>query len=407
MKQIKFILSLVVTLFSIATFSQTETASSCQGEISLGLVTAGPCGYASDFDPSSLNLVKFNTNIVEGIIASEWDYIEWDFGDGSPHEFQYSTSGSTITLFKQHLYAYSGTYTVSIALHLICDDLSTEIVNLSRSFHTVDDYNNFTYYATRVSETDVIFTYSGGYYENSHPMYGDFGIINAILSFGDGTSLSIPLSSLSPGTILATHSYVSDIEGSSFETELSFSFEHAGILFCDVSYSLIIESPPCDCFSFKPEGGKEYWFSAWVQEGHEVQVKNYLEASIQLTFITDVSSSTIDFYPTGEIIDGWQRIVGKFTMPIGVNQMNVKLVAHSTVDTYFDDIRIHPFNGSMKSYVYDGETFWLTSELDDNNYATFYEYDEEGGLVRIKKETARGIVTIQETRSNTIKTTTP
>ena len=87
--------------------------------------------------------------------------------------------------------------------------------------------------------------------------------------------------------------------------------------------------------------------------------------------------------------------------------MEVKLVAHSDVDTYFDDIRIHPFNGSMKSYVYDGETFWLTSELDDNNYATFYEYDEEGGLIRIKKETARGIVTIQETRSNTIKTETP
>jgi hypothetical protein len=56
----------------------------------------------------------------------------------------------------------------------------------------------------------------------------------------------------------------------------------------------------------------------------------------------------------------------------------------------------------MKSYVYDGETFWLTSELDDNNYATFYEYDQEGGLIRIKKETARGIVTIQDTRSGTI-----
>jgi hypothetical protein len=43
----------------------------------------------------------------------------------------------------------------------------------------------------------------------------------------------------------------------------------------------------------------------------------------------------------------------------------------------------------MKSFVYDPETFKLMSELDDNNYATFYEYDNEGGLVRIKRNGKR------------------
>ena len=57
----------------------------------------------------------------------------------------------------------------------------------------------------------------------------------------------------------------------------------------------------------------------------------------------------------------------------------------------------------MKSYVNDPETFWLTAELDDNNYATFYEYDKEGKLIRIKKETSRGIVTIKENRSSNPK----
>ena len=57
----------------------------------------------------------------------------------------------------------------------------------------------------------------------------------------------------------------------------------------------------------------------------------------------------------------------------------------------------------MKSYVYDPITLWLTAELDDNNYATFYEYDQEGQLIRIKKETARGIMTIQESRSSNPK----
>jgi hypothetical protein len=40
------------------------------------------------------------------------------------------------------------------------------------------------------------------------------------------------------------------------------------------------------------------------------------------------------------------------------------------------------------------------AELDENNFATFYEYDDEGSLVRVKKETERGIMTIKENRSS-------
>jgi hypothetical protein len=41
------------------------------------------------------------------------------------------------------------------------------------------------------------------------------------------------------------------------------------------------------------------------------------------------------------------------------------------------------------------------AELDENNYSTFYEYDDEGNLMRLKKETERGIMTIKETRQHT------
>jgi len=170
-----------------------------------------------------------------------------------------------------------------------------------------------------------------------------------------------------------------------------------------------IDLPPCPkCNSFLPETGTDYWMSAWIKVDHPSQVLTYEEVvqanspSVELEFLGNTTTSTY-FYPTGDIIDGWQRVVGKFSVPSGTAGIGVELHADQTYDTYFDDLRIHPFNGSMKSYVYDGETFWLSSELDDNNYATFYEYDNEGGLVRIKKETSRGIVTIQETRSNSVK----
>ncbi len=73
---------------------------------------------------------------------------------------------------------------------------------------------------------------------------------------------------------------------------------------------------------------------------------------------------------------------------------------------YFDDIRIQPFNANMKSYVYDPINLRLVAELDPNNYATFYEYDAEGTLIRTKAETQEGIKTVNETRSAKQKTIT-
>lgn len=165
-----------------------------------------------------------------------------------------------------------------------------------------------------------------------------------------------------------------------------------------------------DCeVALLPSSEKDYWLSAWVNVD-TAQVKSYVikadsakNAHLEIDFVGQTAVSPLKLYPTGNIIDGWQRIVGKIDIPDSTTNLKLSLNADLYNDTYFDDIRIHPFNASMKSYVYDGSTFWLTSELDDNNYATFYEYDNEGGLIRIKKETERGIVTIQETRSSSAK----
>lgn len=208
--------------------------------------------------------------------------------------------------------------------------------------------------------------------------------------------------------------------GSTYEAVHTVWWDNVGLGFaqCSSVDTVVVNIPstPCDsCNSFKPQVNKKYWMSAWVKVD-EGQVKSYNPSEhasgdpidpltvddAYIEFYFSGADESVYFFPTGEIIDGWQRIVGAFTIPDGSLDFDVVLVADESDDTYFDDIRVHPFNGSMKSYVYDGQTFWLTSELDDNNYATFYEYDQEGGLIRIKKETSRGIVTIQETRSGTL-----
>jgi hypothetical protein len=109
-------------------------------------------------------------------------------------------------------------------------------------------------------------------------------------------------------------------------------------------------------------------------------------------------------YSKSTIIDGWQKVEYRFEIPNGTTgDIEIRFTDNIGDYSYIDDVRIHPFNSSMKSYVYDPLSFRLWAELDDNNYATFYEYDEEGKLLRIKKETERGIQTIQESRSSSIK----
>lgn len=183
--------------------------------------------------------------------------------------------------------------------------------------------------------------------------------------------------------------------------------------------------PPCyDCSSFDLVKKSKYLVSGWVREEDpatpEKQFKNYL-SSIKVSF-TDINGAPItanqvdintgetivgspEFFATGDIIDGWQRIVGEFFVPDNVDDMKLELVNKNSTGTmaYFDDIRVLPSNGNMKSFVYDQKTQRLMAELDENNYSTFYEYDLEGGLIRIKKETEKGVFTIQETRSGNVK----
>lgn len=145
---------------------------------------------------------------------------------------------------------------------------------------------------------------------------------------------------------------------------------------------------------------KKMLFSAWVKEPcTSAPCTTYANNKVQLQF-TGGGGSTIELRPAGPVIEGWQRYESPFTAPAGATDMAVKLVNLSaTAKLYVDDIRIHPFNANMKSYVYDPVNLRLLAELDPNNYARFYEYDEEGTLIRTKAETEKGIKTITETRS--------
>ena len=152
------------------------------------------------------------------------------------------------------------------------------------------------------------------------------------------------------------------------------------------------------------QDGKKYVFSAWVR----VQKKQF-PAVDKAVMSYDTYRSTIEVNgttmgPAGPIIEGWQKIEGEFVYEnrqiTPNNDNNFEIIVKSLLNyVYLDDIRIFPADGNIVSYVYDPTDFKLQATLDDNNYATFYIYDEAGNLISTKRETERGIKSIQESRN--------
>ncbi|MDB5210220.1 MAG: hypothetical protein JWQ30_1047, partial [Sediminibacterium sp.] len=154
------------------------------------------------------------------------------------------------------------------------------------------------------------------------------------------------------------------------------------------------DESPCCTGIFRPVKGKKYIISAWVREKGNDLAYTFTDPSINI--------SGISFNTSGNIIDGWQRIYGEFSVPTNTPNLNI-VFTKGTRQTFFDDIRIYPLDGKMTTYVYDRNTQKLTFTCDENNYFTKYNYDGENNLQSVNKETEQGVQTIKEGRSSTHK----
>lgn len=156
--------------------------------------------------------------------------------------------------------------------------------------------------------------------------------------------------------------------------------------------------------TFSPLNHSNLTVSAWVRlDVADCNATPALDSAIQVNFNTGGTPATVWLKKTGLRIEGWQRYEANVSVPGDADSMYVRLKTLADQAIYVDDIRIQPFNSSMKSYVYNPVNLRLMAQLDENNYASFYEYDDDGTLIRVKKEAERGIMTVQETRSALLK----
>ncbi|WP_343633906.1 hypothetical protein [Fluviicola sp.] len=149
----------------------------------------------------------------------------------------------------------------------------------------------------------------------------------------------------------------------------------------------------CNCPPplFNPNPG-DYIFGAWVKQ-------TGTNATVKVIVGTGGSATTYTAVKSGPAIDGWQRVEGICTIPTAPIQVSLKLENGTSTDAYFDDFRLHPVSAEMSTIVYDPKTLLPLATHNTYNYTTFYNYDENLQLVRLKLETIEGIKTVSETES--------
>ena len=144
---------------------------------------------------------------------------------------------------------------------------------------------------------------------------------------------------------------------------------------------------------FEPYPNKKYIFNAWVKDNHPEN------NSVNLSLSMNGSPVTLN---CKAVVEGWKLVEGTLDLSAlgSGSALNIAIVPNSGAAIYIDDIRMHPFDAHLKTYAYDDRTLRLMAEIDENGFATFYEYNNEGLLIRVKKETERGVMTLKENRAS-------
>lgn len=290
----------------------------------------------------------------------------------------------------------------------LCDDPSKSMFGASSGFVCQGGFSKLYYIIKPMSDvtlgTTNFFRFRGFAdgstglpLSTSYKLYGGFNTNDDYATWVENSTVS-PI--ITGSTTTSQQSLSTTLNGGKhYLLEVTVQSCYGRIEFAFVNFDLgCRQQLTCEnCIpKFQPVSGN-YLVTAWVKEENGNDKINYTNCQLKVT----ANSALTNVPVVGQIVDGWQRMEQIVTTgPTG--DFKIDLIAISpSVNCYFDDIRVIPNDGSMISYVYDPITLRLSAELDERNYAKIYEYDEEGKLIRVKIETEKGIMTVQEVRENT------
>lgn len=147
--------------------------------------------------------------------------------------------------------------------------------------------------------------------------------------------------------------------------------------------------------------GRSYRACIWVNKATINDVWMYV--SLSGTYSGSSYSQTYSSQDTEPLLSSgnWSLIYVDFPVPSGYQgsvQVNLSTggVMSDPVTGFFDDFRLHPVDAQIQSFVYDPVTGRLTHVLDKNNIYTRFEYDNEGRISKVYRETKKGEIKLKQ-----------
>ena len=138
------------------------------------------------------------------------------------------------------------------------------------------------------------------------------------------------------------------------------------------------------------EGG---WLKFWIKSNGELQ-------DAILTINGD------EYRPERVAITGEWSLYNVFVEPISMDMdqaVTTQFNYANVGDIYIDDIKFNPKESQSSCFVYDAKSLRLLTLFDDQHFGLYYQYNNEGQLIRKLIETERGLKVITETQYNTPK----
>lgn len=169
---------------------------------------------------------------------------------------------------------------------------------------------------------------------------------------------------------------IATVANARYEDFNFFSFDH---IESDFIHSGEGAAPYTEDESFKvyPRNKGSYIFSIWVHEDHAEDFRLGLK-NTRLQFSDEVKP----YQKAGD----WYLVREKISITDPSKGVEVICKNLGGYELTVDDLRFHPIDATMTSYVYN-EWGELTDILDANNLYTHYEYDAMGRLKLVERET--------------------
>lgn len=369
--------------------------------------------YRNMLSQDAAKITKLNNNVLNTSIQtwkSDWNnYVEWDAsGDASYTGEDALNDGSGVNIWRKHKSFVwkspvdeNGYYTnfenydspeeLKDNFPGWADEAYTGTPENSNGWKLNNEIVRYSHYSTPVEAKDINGDYISSKTGPNH-MYTTVSATNASYTSFAASSFEIE-KSLNSGS--APYLYDGEII-SSLETPAKISYDSdnydantmiPGVMAHTGNYFGVI---PSGTVGFKYKGlhsvnstlirNSDYRASVWVHKNSPGI--SYLKANVDGTLTS--SQKLVGVY------GDWKLYYLDFNVPANAQSFTVYVEASGN-EVYVDDFRVSPFEAVVNSYTYDNAGL-VTAIINNDNFATKYEYDPAGRLIATYRETPKGFV---------------